>query len=254
MNRQWIKDLEHKQDINHLFKLIQQVLQEGEQYTYKRIVDLLQLNYQEYRGGNSKTKMIKILNLCMNLEKIPHTQKYVIKEIYNKPNFRNRKSNTLQIPNCCIIEEHFNCGGVYKIQFQNDIYIGSTIRLRDRFMQHYRNEGGTHTKTYNLLQQGGTFELLWLMPYDSTIDELRLKEQEYINLYKNIETYNLLNIQDATKETNNINTLSLIELTQLYKKYITQATDNFFNQREIKYHLPKNFDMEAFKIEMINKL
>lgn len=254
MNRQWKKDLEHKQYINNLFQLIQQVLQEGEQYTYKTIIELLQLNYQECRGGNSKNKIIKLLNLCMDFEKIPNTQKYIIKEIYKKPNFRNRKSNTLQIPNCCIIEEYFNCGGIYKIQYQNDVYIGSTLRLRDRFMQHYKNEGHAHTKTYNLLQQGGTFELLWLMPNNSTIDDLRIKEQEYINLYKNIKTYNLLNSQDATKTINTTHTLYATELTQLYKKYIRQATDNFFKQREIKSHLPKDFDIEAFKTEMINKL
>lgn len=80
--------------------------------------------------------------------------------------------------------------GVYKIENRDYIYIGSTrVSLAGRFLQHYHNEGGSHSKTYNVLHNYGDFTCLESFGYcdieDVDEQDLRDCEAKYIWLFKN---------------------------------------------------------------------
>lgn len=225
---------------------------------YKKLCEILRIPIQ--LGGSSKISQIKHLQRLGKIEQIKGTKKYVIKEIYEEIIPKPLNKNVLSVPQCNMSDELFWKSGVYKIQKNNIIYIGSATKLRRRFLQHYNNSANLHKKTYQLLQEGGVFEVLWILPKDSTQEELRQKEQEYIDLYKRNVNYILLNNNDVAikgqgkqQKTNKI-VLTKEELQKQYKKHIAEATDKFFHKSCIKYHLPKDFDIEAFKTEMINKL
>lgn len=73
--------------------------------------------------------------------------------------------------------------GVYKIQLNNMVYIGSTIRgFRERFNKHINaNTMMPHTK--KLLDDGGAFEILWIANNNESESYIRHKEQFYIDYY-----------------------------------------------------------------------
>ena len=83
--------------------------------------------------------------------------------------------------------------GVYRIinHKTNEVYIGSTISsFIKRFRQHYRR--GQMQHTYDLLHNGGEFEILEIM--NGQIEEkIRQRELEYIEKYNNDPKYILIN-------------------------------------------------------------
>lgn len=89
---------------------------------------------------------------------------------------------------CITDEEIAHSPGVYKIENDKYIYIGSTIKwLTKRFSQHYHNYDGNHNKTQEVLKNGGTF--VCLQSFDNGTDEqiIRESEAEYIRKYRNTD-------------------------------------------------------------------
>lgn len=83
--------------------------------------------------------------------------------------------------------------GVYKIQLDNNIYIGSTIvSFRARFLQHKRSEK-INKDTYNMIKDGALFEIVWIAGDSDSEENIRRKEEEYISEYRNNKTVILIN-------------------------------------------------------------
>ena len=81
-----------------------------------------------------------------------------------------------------IYEEDQNRSGVYKIQYENKIYIGETINLRNRFRSHMCNYGNMCSKTQELLLLGGSFSVICFTD-NLTTEQRKAKELEYIKKY-----------------------------------------------------------------------
>lgn len=94
--------------------------------------------------------------------------------------------------------------GVYKIQLNNSVYIGSTIAgFRHRFMQHYNgNYCGQMLYTQQLLLNGGTFESIWIAGDSDNIETIRDKEKYYIQKYYN-DGFDMVNNRLIKKKVKN---------------------------------------------------
>ena len=89
-----------------------------------------------------------------------------------------------------IPEEFAWSEGIYKIQLDNDIYIGQTNKFVRRYQQHKRGvKGETQTNAHKLISNGATFEMLEI---ENNEKQRLIKEAQYVNKY--IEGgYNVLN-------------------------------------------------------------
>lgn len=136
--------------------------------------------------------------------------KFCITKIYDNPldptngkslgNARGIHRILIKDPQFKILDETIAHGpGVYKIENEEYIYIGSTTKwFTERFSQHLRNWNGDHNKTQNVLLNGGEF--VCLQSFENGTDETIIREAEarYIREYQNTEKI-LLN--DTIPET-----------------------------------------------------
>lgn len=78
--------------------------------------------------------------------------------------------------------------GVYKIENDERIYIGSTTRkFTDRFSNHFNNQDGNHQKTQELLLDNGKFTCLESFEKDTDEQVIRDAEAYYIWKYQNCD-------------------------------------------------------------------
>ena len=143
---------------------------------------------EESKRANSKKAQIKEWKRSFDFDTIG--QKIIIIEIYNEPKKKVDHRNSNSKP-----YKHFNIGiykpdktmgklkGVYIIQLDNKVYIGSTTNgFRLRYRQHCMCLGSME-HTYNLLKEGATFDILWIADENDTERTIRTKEAEYIEQY-----------------------------------------------------------------------
>lgn len=167
----------------------------NKKYKYKKLCSLMG---QTTRTGRSKQLQLKDWHRFFDWEN-PTTQTYLITEIYETPlekiNNRGgvrkgagRKPKDLEFCEVYKVGKQYDDSkGVYKIQLNNSVYIGSTIAgFRHRFMQHYNgNYCGQMLYTQQLLLNGGTFESIWIAGDSDDIETIRDKEKYYIQKYYN---------------------------------------------------------------------
>ena len=122
--------------------------------------------------------------------------KFVIKEIYEEPlpveDGRSDGNATghhaIHVTEDCFDikdVEIAHSPGVYKIENDEYVYIGSTINwLTIRFSQHYHNYNGDHNKTQEVLQNGGTFTCLQSFENGTEEQIIRECEAKYIRDYR----------------------------------------------------------------------
>ena len=163
---------------------------------YKELCNILNI---ETKAGNSKKAQLRELERCCNYVK--EGNKFIIKEIYPIPIKKvypsNGKGKFKAIKNFNVENQYAYSKGVYKIELNNYIYIGSTtIGFRKRFLQHYSSTSSLMKHTYNLLHNGGIFSILENMD-DKEEQEIRLKEQQYINKYLLDPEYIVVNKENA---------------------------------------------------------
>jgi hypothetical protein len=161
---------------------------------YKQLCELIE---EEVKGGNSKILQIKEIERYVCLKK--RGIKYTVQEIYETPRPKQRKTST-KYKNFTIPEEHWKSGGVYIIQLENKVYIGSTVvGFRKRFYAHmYKTKA--LPEVFEILQQGATISVLHLMT-DEDEPAIRKIEQEYIDLYTKDSKYAVLNIKETHSYT-----------------------------------------------------
>lgn len=174
-------------------------LKEGmEIKNYKVLCELVGWNIE---AGNTKVSQFKELDMYCTYHK--KGQKIIIDTIHEIPLEKedlrkyNGGSNTghyKQYEELNIEQSEYNNIGVYYILKDKNIYIGSTMNsFRHRFREHYNGYDELMQHTYELLQNGGTFNIL----YDMTgIDDevlVRMVEDECIQYFINYTDYNVVN-------------------------------------------------------------
>ena len=148
-------------------------------------------------GGNSKKAQFKELDTYCSYHK--EGQKIVIDEIYSK---RKKKldyrvlNKETRYPNFKVSVEDYDSIGVYKIQLDNKVYIGSTvIGFRSRFQEHNVSSNPL-ASTRTLLKNGGIFTIVEKCN-GLTEQEIRSIENEWIKYYYYKEEYILVNEREA---------------------------------------------------------
>ena len=142
-------------------------------------------------GNTRKANMKKLDAICTY-----HKQgnSIVIDEIFDTPllieDSRKGKQHS-NFPHFKVGEDKWYNKGVYMIKLDNQVYIDSTVNFRDRFIQHRRKGGMTHTK--ELLDNGGEFFILHDMNDIEDIELIRQVEEEYILFYTHETDYDVVN-------------------------------------------------------------
>lgn len=166
-------------------------------YTYLQLCELFGWTY--YSNGVTGIKGKQLLELqrhCL-FEEVGNTndKRYHILEVYDKPTtdtvFYEPKVDYANHPQVLVDSQLLKNGTmlVYKVQYGNMIYIGSTLKPRQRICCHFNGHVNEHT--YNMLKRGGTFEVLEVIT--TTEEDLRAREIEYIQEYKLCGAYILIN-------------------------------------------------------------
>ena len=99
--------------------------------------------------------------------------------------------NTKNYPQFKVDEDKWYNKGVYMIKLDNQVYIGSTVNFRGRFIEHKGKGSMEHTK--ELLKQGGEFFILHDMSDIEDIELIRQVEEEYILFYTHETDYDVVN-------------------------------------------------------------
>ena len=166
---------------------------------YKELCALLGEEFKQ--GGDSRKAQLKEFARYFDWEK--SGQKFLITDIYDTPlpkedgrldgHFRAGIINTYDVPKVLS-----NKTGVYKIQHNNMVYVGSTkVGFRVRYTQHCRGYSGMeHTR--NLLDNGGIYSIIWIANDNDTEQAIRKKEQYYLELYRS-RGYIIVNKEDVIK-------------------------------------------------------
>lgn len=193
--------------------------------SYRELTNFLELPYLR---GNSKDEQLSELSKICKIEK--DKTKYKITEIYDEIIDDNRrKSHFSELTNISKEDEHKS--GVYKIQLDNDIYIGQTNDFKRRFYQHYYGQNirykGFGTDTEKLLRNGGSFEVL---EFEDNIEQRLLKENYWVQYYSQngyniLNTEKLLSNKNSRKKRNKPKTKCIKVLTKNYNEAIQLLKD-----------------------------
>lgn len=163
---------------------------------YRRLCEFLG---EEIKCGQSKKSQLKnwARYFCFDRD----GNKIIINKIYDTPKKKIDKRggnmwNHPKYPNLGIYnitKEQSNFKGVYKIQLNNNVYIGSTtVAFRTRYRQHCANYNNMSTHTHELLKQGASFDILWIADESDSETTIRQKENDYIEQYTK-DGYDMLN-------------------------------------------------------------
>lgn len=160
---------------------------------YKELCKLLNI---KVKTGNSKKAQITELKRFCSFTK--EGQKIIINEVYDIPLPENKNmGNTSKFKiykNFNVNEESKDNIGVYKITLGNKIYIGSTaVSFRKRFQQHHQGYEKLMRHTYDMLQNGGKFDILHDMTGIEDIELIRMVEDEYIKEYLLLHQWEVIN-------------------------------------------------------------
>ena len=178
---------------------------------YKELCSILEIKVE---AGNSKKAQLKELERFVGYHK--EGQKFIIDEIYDEPLKKEDKRGlcnrttyeAFKIP----IEKENNIG-IYKIVYKNYIYIGSTKRsFRCRFQQHYYGTDIQMKHTYELLQKGAKFEMVYDMTGIDDVDLIRMVENLYIKKYLVDPKWNLINKLATSQDHNKVYGLEKVSI------------------------------------------
>ena len=191
---------------------------------YKELCGLLDMRAT---SGNGKINQLNELKLYCEYHK--DGNKFVIDEVYNNPTITTTPPKKYKDVKEFNIEYELKDNyGVYYILQGDNIYIGSTYTTyRQRFIRH---NTGAMKHTYNMLKNGGTFNILHDMTGILDKKLIRMVENEYIEYFKNNSYFNLIN-----KRVNNTNKKVVdYKNIKIHKKYIDQVI-NFCKKNDISF-------------------
>ena len=180
---------------------------------------------EEPKKGGSKERQLKQIESLCRVEQ--QGRKYIIKEIYQEPKeiINNCKGKQFyEIKQFKVSKEQYRESGVYKIQFENKVYIGSTKDFRNRYKQHLREDKTNLPHLWELLkEEEHTFEVLEVV---NEMGELRKREQYYIELYLS-SGYEVVNRKKAKDEEKDKEKRKIIKVNESdYEKMIELCRNN----------------------------
>ena len=204
---------------------LQMLVDSQSELNYRELTNFLELPYLR---GCSKDKQLSELSKICKIEK--DKTKYKITEIYDEIIDDNRrKSHFSELTNISKEDEHK--AGIYKIQLDNDIYIGQTNDLKRRFYQHYYGQNirykGFGADTEKLLRNGGSFEVL---EFEDNVEQRLLKENYWVQYYSQngyniLNTEKLLSNKNSRQKRNKHNTKCIKVLAKNYNEAIQLLKD-----------------------------
>lgn len=160
---------------------------------YRRLCDYLEL---PIASGNAKIAQMKKIGEYVDFRKDGNA--LIVTSVHSRVLHEDKRkigkisANRKQFDQYKIPMEYDHCTGVYAIKLENKIYIGSTTDFRKRFLVHkYGIKNFEYTK--KLLDNGATFEILYLAPHSISQQELLDKEQEIIDSYLSQSNIKVMN-------------------------------------------------------------
>jgi hypothetical protein len=167
---------------------------------YKKLCELLEVKV--CLSGMSKRIQNKEFERYFKCHKIEGTQKIVIDEIFtnirekeDKRKNGNNKNKLKEYTNLKITKSEYSLIGVYKIQLNTEIYIGSTVSgFRDRFLAHLHDN---KLPTQQMLKDGAEFGILWVAKNNEGEPFIRMMENKYIQFYKKQPKFHLINNNES---------------------------------------------------------
>lgn len=173
-------------------ELVRSKLNVGDILNYKNICELLS---QPYYRGNQKNSQLKEFKRYFDFENI--NRKIFIKEIYEECKSKECRSSYVNYEQFLPSYEDGQKNGVYIIQKNNQIYIGSTtVSFRSRFLGHIEKKN--KLITYDMLNNGATFDILWFADDNTPEYIIRDKEEQYIKYYLSLKEYDVVNTRMNT--------------------------------------------------------
>ena len=165
--------------------------------TYKNYKELCKAMGWKITNGSGKKRHLKLLNSLCKYHK--EGNKFVIDEVFENPIpiKDGRVGNFKNYPQFKVNKDKWYNKGVYMIKLDNQVYIGSTVNFRERFIGH-RNHKGAMKHTQELLKQGGEFFILHDMNDIEDIELIRQVEEEYILFYTHETDYDVINRRMST--------------------------------------------------------
>jgi len=156
-------------------------LKKFEMFSFSHVVD----NY--YKSKNI-TESYSEDNPCEKVMEERYKEDYMdwlYRHPYEMLLYSDSKDFNFKIP-----EEYAWDEGIYKIQLDNDIYIGQTNKFVRRYQQHKRGvKGEVQTDAHKLIENGATFEMIEI---EKDGKQRLIKEAQYVDKYIN-NGYNVLN-------------------------------------------------------------
>ena len=216
-------------------------------YTLKNYKEMCILLKEEIKTGEAKICQKKVWSKYLKYER-GTTTKYII---YGLQDYNTLILNTI-IENRNNIHEETQfllkphqqyMGGIYKIQLNNKIYIGSTKNFLGRFSSHYvlRQNANDEKSSYKkdirwLLKNGGIFEPIIVTWVKNEEDRKKLYKLEnwFIKFYSNEEEYELVNkrLEDGRGEEKNRNTNKSNKSKKKVLKYKEYYPIEIYNTKE----------------------
>ena len=164
--------------------------------TYKNYPTLCEeLELTIYRG-TQKTAQLKELQRYCKLEK--EGISFILKEVYEVP-LSSSRGRRIDFLSYCVEQQYDKSIGVYKVvnYETKEIYVGSTIKgFRERFNNH--NKETNHLRTFDMLQNGAVFEVIEAMADNSSEEEVREREEYWIDYYKKNGEWDCINTRKKT--------------------------------------------------------
>ena len=162
--------------------------------TYKNYKELCKAMNWEEKAGNSRVSQLKELESLCSYHK--EGNKFVIDEVFENPIpiKDGRVGNFKNYPQFKVNKDKWYNKGVYMIKLDNQVYIGSTVNFRGRFIEHKGKRSMEHTK--ELLKQGAEFFILHDMTDIEDEELLRMVEYEYIKYFRDSGKFTVLNDKD----------------------------------------------------------
>ena len=148
--------------------------------------------WENARGNYKRARLKELESLCQYHKK---GNKIIIDEVYDYPKPIEDKRKMTNKQYTVPFYEDNNTGVYIIIDKDNNCYIGSTVRgFKYRFSQHWNNHDGNMTNTYELLHNNkAEFRILHDMSDIKDIALVRMVEDEFIQYYRSLPNYNVVN-------------------------------------------------------------
>ena len=183
-----VQEYDAIKDCKLTIDLVKQQLVIGAEYTSEELCYLLG---ESKKGSRDATRKKWRRFFSWKREK----NIYIITDIYDVEQGYAKK--VLEDSRFLVSSEDADKNGVYIIQLDNQVYIGSTTDgYRDRFRKH-RYKKSTLQEVVTMLGQGATFDALCIAVDGATEEEIREVESYYIYLCKN-SNYDCVNTRIHT--------------------------------------------------------